>query len=83
MTWEIIAALIAIVTVGIAIGKVIANLSQTLTKLSCAVDALSSTLNMFMSNSNAEHKAMHKDIDHLKEDVNKHEIRIENLEEKK
>lgn len=82
MTWEIIAGLITLITMGIAVGKVVANLSQTLTKLSCAVDALSTTLNMFMSNSQAEHKSMHKDIDHLKADVNKHEIRIVNLEEK-
>ncbi|MBQ7836049.1 MAG: hypothetical protein IJ389_02215 [Clostridia bacterium] len=75
-----IAALISIVTVGIAIGRVIANLSKTLTKLNCSVDSLNSALQSFIDRSEKEHGQMNREIAHLKKDVVCHGIRLSNLE---
>lgn len=80
MTWEILAALISVVTVGIAIGRVIANLSKTLTKLNCSVDSLNCALQNFIDRSEKEHGKLNCEIDHLKKDVVSHGIRIKNLE---
>lgn len=40
MTWEIVAGIIALITVGIAVGKVISNNTAALTRLTCAVERL-------------------------------------------
>ena len=80
MTWEMIASLISIVTVGIAVGKVIANLSRTLTKLNCSVDSLNSALQSFIDRSEKEHGQMKGEISHLKKDVVRCSIRISHLE---
>ena len=80
MTWETVAALISMVTVGIAIGRVIANLSRTLTKLNCSVDSLNSALQSFIERSEREHGQMKGDISHLRKDVARCSIRISNLE---
>ncbi len=68
------------VTVSIAIGRVIANLSRTLTKLNCSVDSLNSALQSFIDRSEKEHGQMKGDIDHLRKDVVRHGIRISHLE---
>ena len=44
MTWEIIAGWIALCTAGIGAGKIVYDLSRTLTKLNCSVENLNSTL---------------------------------------
>ena len=56
MTWEIVAGIIALVGAGIAIGKIIYELSKTLTKLNCSVEILNSTLNSFASDNDREHE---------------------------
>ena len=58
MTWEIVAGIIALVGAGIAIGKIIYELSKTLTKLNCSVEILNSTLNSFASDNDREHEEM-------------------------
>ena len=76
MTWEIIAGGIAIITCGIAIGKVIYELSKTLTKLNCSVDALNITLKNFKSENATEHKQFRSDIKNHEERI--HELEVHN-----
>lgn len=44
MTWEIIAALIALGTFGIAIGKIINNNTAAMTELKCSMEELRKSL---------------------------------------
>ena len=65
MTWEIVAGIIALVGAGIAIGKIIYELSKTLTKLNCSVEILNSTLNSFASANDRDHEEMFAGIAEL------------------
>ena len=44
MTWEIMTALIALGTFGIAIGKIVSNNTRVITELKCSIDALAHRL---------------------------------------
>lgn len=44
MTWEILAALIALATFGIAIGKIISNNTKAMTELKCSIEELRKSL---------------------------------------
>ena len=44
MNWEIMTALIAIGTFGIAIGRIVSNNTRVITELKCAIDALAHRL---------------------------------------
>ena len=58
MTWEIVVGLIALISAGIAIGRIIYGLSVTLTKLNCSVEILNSTLASFASDNDRAHEEM-------------------------
>ena len=73
MTWELLAALITIVSCLIALGGVLVKLITTLTKLNVTLDAL--------QNDTKEHKAEAKsEFKNIHETLNNHETRIHDLE---
>ena len=55
MTWETMAALITVALAGISIGKVVYELSKTLTKLNCSVEILNASLSALTSENSDEH----------------------------
>ena len=69
MRLEIITAAISVITVGIAIGRIIYELSKTLTRLNCAVENLNSTLTDFTDMNEREHEELFGSIESLKDDV--------------
>lgn len=75
MTWEICVGIIAIVTVGIAVGKVVYDSGRSSAKLSCSIDALNDTLSKIDRANIREH-------DRFKADIKDHERRIQTIEDK-
>lgn len=69
MTWETVAAVISVITVGIAVGKIIYGLSQTLTRLNCAVENLNSTLNALTVDNEREHEELYGELYALREKI--------------
>ncbi len=65
MTWEIVVGFISLATAGIAIGKVIYELSRTLTKLNCSVENLNQTLTSLTSQNKQEPEEICEDITNL------------------
>ena len=65
MTWETLAALITIALAGISIGKVIYELSKTMTKLNCSVELLNSALSALTCENSDEHKELYGAVDEL------------------
>ncbi len=76
MTWETVTAIISVITVGIAVGRIIYGLSQTLTRLNCAVENLNDTLNAFAGDNEREHEELYGGIEELRENVSRIEERI-------
>lgn len=76
MTWETVTAIISVITVGIAVGRIIYGLSQTLTRLNCAVENLNDTLNAFAGDNEREHEELYGGIEELRENVSRIEKRI-------
>lgn len=76
MTWETVTAIISVITVGIAVGRIIYGLSQTLTRLNCAVENLNATLNAFTGDNEREHEELYGGIEELRENVSRIEERI-------
>lgn len=74
MTWEICVGLIALVTAGITVGKVVYDSGKSSAKLSCSIDALNDTLRKMDSANIKEH-------DQFKADIKEHEKRIKTLED--
>lgn len=71
MTWDIVVGIITLVTVGIAIGKLISNNTKTMTELKCSIDELTRSFSVQRENiHNAEKK------------IDDHEHRITVLESK-
>ena len=57
MTWDIVVGIITLVTVGIAIGKLISNNTKTMTELKCSIDELTRSFSVQRENiHNAEKK---------------------------
>ncbi len=81
MTWEIVVGFLSLATAGIAIGKVIYELSRTPTKLNCSVENLNSTLTNLTSQNKQEHEAFHENIAGLKDALHTQNMRIIKLEE--
>ena len=69
MTWETVTAIISVITVGIAVGKIIYGLSQTLTRLNCAVENLNETLSAFTNDNEREHEELYGGIEELRENI--------------
>ena len=59
MTWEIVAGWIALCTAGIGAGKIVYDLSRTLTKLNCSVENLNSTLTALTTENGQEHEELY------------------------
>ncbi len=58
MTWEILAAFITLLLAGISVGKLIYELSKTLTKLNCSVEMLNSSLSALTSENKQDHEEL-------------------------
>lgn len=71
MTWEIIAAIIALAGFIISIGKIVSNNTKALTEVKCSIDDLKETL--------SEQK---RNVKEISDEVNDHETRITILEHK-
>ena len=71
MTWEIIAAIIALAGFIISIGKIVSNNTKALTEVKCSIDDLKETL--------SEQK---RNVTEISDEVNDHETRITILEHK-
>lgn len=82
MTWEIVVGFISLATAGITIGKVIYELSRTLTKLNCSVENLNQTLTSLTSQNRQEHSEIYDNITALQNTLHKQEKRIIKLENK-
>ncbi len=82
MTWEIVVGFISLATAGIAIGKVIYELSRTLTKLNCSVENLNQTLTSLTSQNKQEHEEIREDITSLQNALHSQDKRIIALENK-
>ena len=81
MTWEIVVGFLSLATAGITIGKVIYELSRTLTKLNCSVENLNCTLTNLTSQNKQEHEEIHENIADLKDALHSQGIRIIQLED--
>ncbi len=81
MTWEIVVGFLSLATAGIAIGKVIYELSRTLTKLNCSVENLNCTLTNLTSQNRQEHEEIHDNIADLKDTLHMQNMRIIQLED--
>lgn len=81
MTWEIVVGFLSLATAGIAIGKVIYELSRTLTKLNCSVENLNCTLTNLTSQNRQEHEEFHDNIANLKDALHSQNMRIVKLED--
>ncbi len=82
MTWEIVVGFISLATAGIAIGKVIYELSRTLTKLNCSVENLNRTLTNLTSQNEREHEEICENIAYLQNVLHVQDKRIIKLEDK-
>ncbi len=82
MTWEIVVGFISLATAGIAIGKVIYELSRTLTKLNCSVENLNQTLTSLTSQNKQEHEEIRENITDLQNALHTQDKRIITLENK-
>ncbi len=69
VTWETVTAIISVITVGIAVGRIIYGLSQTLTRLNCAVENLNTTISAFVSDNESEHEELYGGIEELRESI--------------
>ena len=74
MTWEICVGLIALMTAGVTVGKIVYDSGKSNAKLSCSIDALNDTLGK-MDRANV------KEHDQFKADIKDHEKRIKTLED--
>lgn len=77
MDWETLAALITIALAGISVGKVIYELSKTLTKLNCSVDMLTKALSALTCENSEEHKELFGAVDELYHNVTDLEHKID------
>ena len=83
MTWEIVAGLIALFSAGIGAGKIVYDLSRTLTKLNCSVENLNSTLTALTTeNREEEHEELYGGVAELQEVLQAQDIRLTKLEER-
>lgn len=82
MTWEIVVGFLSLATAGIAIGKVIYELSRTLTKLNCSVENLNQTLTSLTSQNKQEHEEICENITDLQNALHAQDKRIIKLENK-
>lgn len=82
MTWEIVVGFLSLATAGIAIGKVIYELSRTLTKLNCSVENLNRTLTNLTSQNEQEHEAFYENIAYLQDELHTQDKRIIKLEDR-
>ncbi len=71
MTWEIFLGIVALTGFVVTIGKIVGANTKALTKLEDSIDRLDKTL-----------EKQGKNIDSLKQEVDKHEVRIQLLEHK-
>lgn len=81
MTWEVVAGLIVLVSAGISTGKIIYDLSRTLTKLNCSVENLNSTLTALTTENREEHEELYGGVAELSDALHAQEIRLIKLEE--
>lgn len=77
MSWESITAIISVITVGIAVGRIIYGLSQTLTRLNCSVENLNATLNDLMGDNEREHEELYGELSSLRDEITEIEEIIE------
>ncbi|MBS5726135.1 MAG: hypothetical protein KHW59_10240 [Clostridiales bacterium] len=82
MTWEVVAGLIALVSAGIGAGKIVYDLSRTLTKLNCSVENLNSTLTALTTENREEHEELYGGVAELQEILQAQDIRLTKLEER-
>lgn len=82
MTWEVVAGLIALVSAGIGAGKIVYDLSRTLTKLNCSVENLNSTLTALTTENREEHEELYGGVAELQEILQTQDIRLTKLEER-
>ena len=82
MTWEVVAGLIALVSAGIGAGKIVYELSRTLTKLNCSVENLNSTLTALTTENREEHDELYGGVAELQEVLQTQDIRLAKLEER-
>ena len=75
MTWEVVAGLIALVSAGIGAGKIVYELSRTLTKLNCSLTALT-------TENREEHDELYGGVAELQEVLQTQDIRLAKLEER-
>ena len=83
MTWESITAIISVVTVGIAVGRIIYGLSQTLTRLNCSVENLNATLNDLMGDNEREHEELYGELSTLRDEISEIEEKMSRTEPEK
>ncbi len=81
MTWEIITGWIALISAGIGAGKIVYDLSRTLTKLNCSVENLNSTLTALTTENREEHEELYGGVAELSDALHAQEIRLIKLEE--
>lgn len=81
MTWEVVAGLITLTSAGIGTGKIVYDLSRTLTKLNCSVENLNSTLTALTTENQEEHEELYGGVAELSDALQAQEIRIVRLEE--
>lgn len=85
MSWEIIAALITLVTFGIAICKIVANNTKVITELKCSVDQISCVFREQKERQDCAEETISDHslhLAHLDEKVERHEKQISALESK-
>lgn len=80
MTWEILAALITIVSCLVAVGGVFAKLITTLTKLALSVDNLARSQEAQKADAKREHEHLNEKINRNRERIDNHEMRLHDLE---
>lgn len=80
MTWEIVAGLIALCSAGIGAGKIVYDLSRTLTKLNCSVENLNSTLTALTTENREEHEELYGGMAEALDALQAQEIRLAKLE---
>ncbi len=80
MTWEIAVGIITLAGAGISVGKVIFDLSRTLTKLDCSVEGLNRTLSGFVSENEDEHGELYGELSEVYEQLSVLEKRLSEVE---
>ena len=83
MTFEALTAIISVLTVGIAVGKIIYGLSKTLTRLNLAVENLNATLTEFTNSNESEHEELFGGVEELRELYSRLEMRIDDSNKEK